>query len=623
MHDFDHKKRQILDRINITDVVGEHVSLKHRGVRWVGLCPFHSEKTPSFTIRPELGSFKCFGCGKAGDVFTFVQLRENVTFVEALQILADRAGVELGRLEKPAPGRVGRAELGKVNAWAGEFFRTKLLDPALGAAARDYLRSRNLGDQTVASFGLGLATDGSGLQRAASAKGFSSELLLAADLLRQGDDGRLYETFRNRLIFPIRDATGRVVGFGGRTLVEDRAKYLNTRQTPLFDKGRGLYGIDVARETIVACGRAVIVEGYTDCLAVHQAGFCETVASLGTALSEPQVELLRRYCNEVIILFDSDEAGESASDRAIRVAFPRCVTVRLARVPAGKDPSEFLVHTGTSEFSDVLKGAVEALEFKWTATSARFQGDSSDKGRREAVLDYLGVIASACRTGAVDVIQRGMLVNRVAHLLGMPSGEVNRLLARLQSEGDGGAPRHTRTGPAGSPPATGGTDGPWAHALGVLLNEPGLAMDGPELPPTDEIADPRERRIAALVLEMVAECGSFCPTDVLVRCQDPLDVERVAELTRRGAERGNYEATLRLALSRIWDSRRGRALSEDIYQVSRGEAGDKNGNDPMDLIQRGLAVHRHFAPRRLIRRAASGTATASRSGVKERTEDSA
>ncbi|MCH8967155.1 MAG: DNA primase, partial [Planctomycetes bacterium] len=325
MHDFELKKRQITDRLDILAVASQHVRLKRSGRRWVGLCPFHSEKTPSFTVTPDLGLFKCFGCGKGGDLFSFVQMRENVPFGEAFRMLADRAGVELvaGPTERSqGPGRV---DVAKVNEWALRFFRANLTSAELGKNARDYLRGRGFSDEIVERFELGLATDGApAIKDAAKRAGFDAPLLLGADLVREGDSGGAYETFRNRLIFPIRDATGRVVGFGGRTLVDDRAKYLNTRQTVLFDKGRGLYGIHQARTAVQERGRAVVVEGYTDCLAAHQAGFTETVATLGTAMTESQVDLLRRDSDAIILRFDSDDAGEAAADRAIHVALPRC-----------------------------------------------------------------------------------------------------------------------------------------------------------------------------------------------------------------------------------------------------------------------------------------------------------
>ena len=238
MHSFESKKREILDRVDIVDVVSEHVSLKRRGRSWVGLCPFHNEKTPSFTVSSERGTFKCFGCGKGGDVFSFVQTRENVAFMDAFRILADRAGVELIQASGTAASGPSRSDLASVNAWGTKFFRARLRHETIGASARHYLDGRGISAESAERFCIGLAANGlPDLRSAAEQAGIDVKMLIAADLIRKSEDGRTYETFRDRLIFPIRDATKRVVGFGGRTLVDDRAKYLNTRQTSL---GQGI-----------------------------------------------------------------------------------------------------------------------------------------------------------------------------------------------------------------------------------------------------------------------------------------------------------------------------------------------------------------------------------------------
>ncbi len=601
MHDFESKKRQILGRVDLLDVVSEHVNLKRRGRRWVGLCPFHTEKTPSFTVTPELGLFKCFGCGKGGDIFSFVQSRENVSFMEALKILADRAGVELEHVQRGPSGEPNRAELAKVNAWAERFFRSCLLSDAIGRQAREYLQSRQVIEATAERFGIGLATDGGpGLREAAGRAGIDLNHLRAADFVRGDEGGRVYDTFRNRLMFPIRDATRRVIGFGGRTLTDDRAKYLNTRQTVLFDKGRGLYGIELARDTITARRRAIVVEGYTDCIAAHQAGFTETVATLGTALADAQVDLLRRYCDEIILLFDSDQAGEAAADRAIRVALPRCVAVRLARIPEGKDPSEFLSRAGSERFSDVLNRAVDALEFKWSQARARFDGDTSDAGRREAILDFLRVIAEAFRGGAVDAIRRGQLGLQVAHLLHMEVGEVNRLIGRLQGKGARGGSRPTGTVPVNKEHAA------WVTVLEVLLNEPALSEAVADLSKPQDIVDERDRRIIGIVRGLARESGEFGLADALARGEDGADAERIEELARRGAIRGNYARTLEVAVERIRrisaDRDEQKAREELLSNPGTREARDDTTAQLANLQRRLNEQQRPFFVRRLARR---------------------
>ena len=602
MYDFERIKRQILDRVELLGVVSEHVNLRRSGRRWVGLCPFHSEKTPSFTVLPEQGLFKCFGCGKGGDLFTFVQLREGLPFMEVLQLLADRAGVEFAPSHNAGAAKsVGadRPTLAKANLWAAEFFRAKLLDREVGEHARAYVRGRGFSDETVNAFGIGLATEaGPSLVGAAKRAGFSEAVLFEADLLRRDETGRSYETFRNRLMFPIRDATGRIIGFGGRTLTDDKAKYLNTRQNALFDKGRNLYGIDRARPSIAERGRAVLVEGYTDCIACHQGGVSEAVATLGTALTPEQVGLLRRYGEEVILLFDSDTAGEAAADRALRLALPACLRVKMARIEGAKDPCDYLQVMGAASFTDVLNRAVDALEFRWLQTRQRFGADASDSKRREAVLDFLQVVSEASGSQAVDAIQRGLLVNQVAHLLRMDRDEVARLLER----GRRPTMRTAVSGGACKSPLD-AEQCAWINVLEVGLNDPGLLEPFGDAD-CDRIADERDRRIAKALFAAVAASPDTRLADVLARLTEEEDAARVEQLARKGAERGNFEATYRLARQRIElavrckedESQRG-ALLDAVRAGDGGAIGP-----PASNLSLGIKQHKHFAPRRLIRR---------------------
>ncbi len=604
MYDLDRVKQEIVNRVGIVDVVSEHVTLKRRGSRWLGLCPFHSEKTPSFNVSPDKGFFKCFGCGRGGDVFTFVQLRENVGFGEALRMLADRAGVELRRPTRGSDAtrkEPSRADLAKVNEWAVKFFRRQLGDSAVGASAADYVLSRGFSPEIQAEFGLGYA-DGA-LDRlidAARSAGFGPEVLLAADLLRAGERGDLYCTFRNRLMFPIRDTMNRVVGFGGRTLGDDPAKYLNTRQNALFDKGRGLYGIDRARQRVAELDRAIVVEGYTDCIAAHQAGFTETVATLGTALTESQVELLRRYGSTAILLFDADKAGEAAAERAIRVALPRHLVVRLARIPNGKDPADFLQNHDSDSFTELLNSGVDALEFKWQQTAQRFGEDRGGRYRREAITEFMTVVAEAFQSGVVDAIDRGMIVNRIAKLVSVEAKEVHKL---LQEAGRRTSYRST------VPAAVASSDPPETSRkldeeqagltlmLEVLLNEPGLFESCKDVFDPDRFADARDRGIAARVASLAESLGEFQVSEVLAGFEDPLVTSRVVELAHRGEGRGNFEKTLAMARTKL----------EQANDVRQSEASkNRLRSDGADGSSEQLRAHvdivrhqRHFAPLRL------------------------
>ncbi|MCH8970076.1 MAG: DNA primase, partial [Planctomycetes bacterium] len=273
---------------DIAGVIGQFVSLKPVGQGFRGLCPFHREKTPSFYVRPAEQYFKCFGCGKAGDVFTFIMEHDSVSFPEARQILADRAGIEI----KPASGGssakpgIGRRDLFRANQWAMDLFRRELLGAA-GGAAREYVASRKISDAMAEKFMVGLAPDSHDFLRSrARRSGVPDDLLVAAGLIKRADDGDHYDTFRHRLIFPIVDPTERIVGFGGRALGDQSAKYINSPETAVFHKSQCLYGMNHARSALKDRGRAVLVEGYTDVIMAHQHGFTETVAPLGTSLTE-------------------------------------------------------------------------------------------------------------------------------------------------------------------------------------------------------------------------------------------------------------------------------------------------------------------------------------------------
>jgi DNA primase len=599
LNDFDRIKRAILDQIDLVDLVSEHVALKRRGSRYIACCPFHNEKTPSFNVVPDRGIFKCFGCGAAGDAFSFVQKRENVDFKEAMQILADRVGIELrySRDASAAPG-TDRSGLAKLNDWAAGFFRARLLaDTPAGRETRAYLARRAVSDELSERFQLGLTSDGvPSLAEAAGRAGFGRDMLLAADLVRKSEDGRLYETFRSRLMFPIRDATKRVIGFGGRTMIDDRAKYLNTSQNVLFDKGNTLYGIDLARGAIQERNEAILVEGYMDCIALHQAGFTQAVAPLGTALTDSQVALLRRYCDEAVLLFDSDAAGDAAAERAIRLAIPRHLSVRLARIPGEKDPSDFLAAHDAAAFSDVLNGAIDALELRWLQTRKRFEADASDARRSEAVVEFVNLVAEACSSKAVDEIHRGLIANQIGRLLRIEPEEVHRLMRRTEKRLGGRRSTEPQSSspesasPAIMAPATDAEQSAWTTLLQVLICEPALLAVVGELPDTARIADPCHRRLAERLVGLWQELGDVHGKDLLACCHDEGDAAKVIELHDAGEARGNYRATMQVALQRI---RRCMDVSLLAEAKQRGS---------LDAIQESLMGRRHFVSSRASRR---------------------
>jgi DNA primase len=381
--------QQILDEIrgraDILEVVGQVVKLKRAGENWKGLCPFHTEKTPSFTVNPKRNIYHCFGCGAGGDVFSFLMRQERVAFPEAVRALAERAGVTLPDAGARAPEVDGKLEaLRRAMALAAEFYSASLRERG-GEKARAYLEQRGVDPEVARRFGLGYAPESwNALLGVMARHGIGEDLLVQAGLAlaRQNGPG-FYDRFRGRLLFPIRDVQGRVVAFGGRALSGEEPKYLNSPETPLYVKGQLLYALDVARTAMRERGRAIIVEGYLDCLMAHQHGFGETVAALGTAFTQAQLGLLRRYAEEVVALFDADAAGQKASTRLEEMmtdgmdlrnlgwsvartgAFEKAghLPIRVALLPAGHDPDSLLRAEGAAALTARLDAARPLLSF--------------------------------------------------------------------------------------------------------------------------------------------------------------------------------------------------------------------------------------------------------------------
>src|SRR5919112_283164 len=354
---------EIKSKLPVADLVGETVALKRAGTILKGLCPFHGEKTPSFTVTPERDTWHCFGCGEHGDVFTFVMRRDGLDFREALSRLAERTGIELSAATAGEDRR--RRRLREALEAAIAWYREVLLQARQAERARAYLSERGLTEATQDRFGIGYAPNTwEALSTRLRSKGFSDAELTDAGLASPSNRGGIYDRFRGRIIIPIRDAGGRAIGLGGRILPETEGpKYLNSPATALFDKSRTLYGIDLAKGAIRREKLAVIVEGYTDVMAAHQAGFENVVASLGTALTAGQVELANRYADAVALAYDVDVAGEAATQRGLLEELGPVVSkVRVIRIPAGKDPDE-LIRTDPDGWRAAVASAEELLPY--------------------------------------------------------------------------------------------------------------------------------------------------------------------------------------------------------------------------------------------------------------------
>jgi len=362
----DEIREEIRARIDLVELIGQHVRLQRSGRRYKGLCPFHQEKTPSFTVDPERGLWHCFGCGEGGDVFTFVMRTEGLSFPEAAQRLADRVGVRWQTDPHADARRERRTLLERAVETARRRFIEHLFRNPAAEAARDYLRGRGFSRATLEAFGIGYALDSwDDLLTALSRAGLSPEIAQEAGLVKAGERGGHYDVFRDRIIFPIADVTGRTVAFGGRALKADEpAKYLNSPDTPLFHKRRTLYGLNQARQAIVEAKTALIVEGYTDALSLHQAGLTNVVAGLGTALTREQLQLLARYCDEIVLVYDADAAGQQAATRNLEV-FEGCdALVSLVTLPEGTDPDDFVRQHGPEGFRRLIADRVSPVEYR-------------------------------------------------------------------------------------------------------------------------------------------------------------------------------------------------------------------------------------------------------------------
>ncbi len=360
--------REIHARIDIASFIGSYVSLRKRGNDLVGLCPFHTEKTPSFHVHPDKGFFKCFGCGAGGDVITFLSKLENLAFPDAVRLLAQKAGVEL-EPETPQSVRTRseREAIYEANRIAAAFFERKLREPA-GAAARDYCEERGIAAAVIEKFHLGYAPDAwNALTDELQRGGIDLAVADKAGLVKRGERG-YRDFYRDRLMVPTYATTGEVIAFGGRALGDAEPKYLNTSTTPVYTKGRHLYALNVARRAAAQDRTLIVVEGYLDCIALHQAGFENAVASLGTAFTEDQAKELRKYADGIFLCFDGDTAGNAAAGKAVDIAVHVIEHagsgVRIVTLPAGSDPDNYVRERGAQAFRGLLEAAKPAIEFR-------------------------------------------------------------------------------------------------------------------------------------------------------------------------------------------------------------------------------------------------------------------
>ena len=570
---------------DIVDVISEHVSLKKKGREMVGLCPFHDDHKPSMNVNSVKQIFKCFACGAGGDVFKFVQMRENLTFPQAIERLADRAGIKIQKLKtrNPKPGTVDvdPNALARVNAWAAKYFCKNLQDTKKGKYARDYLAQRKIKPESVKKWQLGLAVDlQDDLIKAAAANKVPAKLLEQAGLTT----GRNQDKFVNRLMFTITDVTGRVIGFGGRTLNETGAKYINSPTTVLFDKSNSLYGLEQARHEIVSTGTAVVVEGYTDCIMAHQFGCCNVVATLGTSLTAGHGRILRRYAKKVVLIFDSDVAGVEAANRALDVCLSQRIDIKIASVPEGKDPCDFLLAAGKEGFEGLIRDAVDVFKFKWDRLKEKFDKDDTLAGKRAAIEEYLETVATGLLAGNVSDLDCGLRVNQISRIVGLDSKRINaelnvRLKRAARTANRSAENRQVRRIDYGR----GRFAAAQREVLEILLNEPELFETVRGKIAAESFDVPILGQIAEILFERLDKNTETSLREILAGTESVLLGNSIMELAQAGEEKGNYQARLAGALDTV-ERNRGQEQDESFETVEQQRQylrrfSEKNGRE--------------------------------------------
>jgi len=586
----------ILDAIaranDIVEVVSGYFPLKRAGKDYTALCPFHAEKTPSFTVSPSKQIFKCFGCGRGGSVFNFVMAKENATFPEAVRILAERAGIELKR-DAAADQRSGaRREIRDVLNWAVQRFVAALKHPTAGAAGREYLVARGITDATLDAFQVGWAPDTwDNLIRAAQRDNIPLEMLETAGLVVKRDDGSgYYDRFRARVMFPILDSLNRPIGFGGRILGDGQPKYLNSPETPLFHKGEALYGLPQAREAIEVHRRVVVVEGYFDVIMPHQVGVRNVVATLGTALTDDHVRALKRYADEVVLVFDSDLAGQRAADRGMELFLAHDVRILITVVPQGKDPCDFCRECGADAFRARINEAQDAFRYKWDLVQRDLDAATSPAAQRRALEAMLTSVLKAPSLGQEDLrLQRDLILGHMSKTLGIPEATLRSEFSRLR-RASGRSAAGTEVGANLPDPATRGRR--WAaerELLTALVCRPSRLDEAAAAVPPDRVEDAALRRLYEVLLASPSRRDG--DIESIVRGIDDTDVASLAvELFERGDAVESCRNVIDTGpgpLARMLDDTLNvlKQLDQDVDLAARSQAARENKDDDTQALE--------------------------------------
>jgi DNA primase len=586
-------KERVRDAVDIVDVVGSYMTLRRAGKAMVGLCPWHDDSRPSLQVNPERQTYRCWVCDVGGDVFNFLMRMEKIEFREALEQLADRAGITLPR------GRGlpvdDKATLLSVLSWAADRFRECLRSAAEAGAARDYLRTRGLSPTTIERFDLGFAPQAwDWLLRQAAAAGISRQDLVRTGLAVERDDrSGHYDRFRGRVMFPIRDPLGRCVAFGGRVLPGERpdtAKYINSPETPLFSKSSMLYGLDTAREPMSTSRRAVVVEGYTDCLAARQAGIDDVVAVLGTALGERHAKLLRRYADRIIVVLDGDDAGRRRANEILDVLLAEPVDVRIARLPAGVDPCDLLVERAREAFEEVIAAAGDPLDYRLDESLARLPADAGDDAALASVESILKALSAVSPRSPLSPSQRQLredqVLGRLSRRLGISRDALRARLLDLRKES--GAAAVASDAPAGLVPRLPAWDREVIEVLVGVPDSAGLIVR--EVGPGD-LDSPAGRTVFEAARRMHAEGRPVALGGLLLELVDPALQSLLVAVDESSAARGPLDPQERM--NHLEDALRRRSAQRQAHASARTlKTSQLDAGSEAELLERLVAQRR-------------------------------
>jgi len=603
------KIEEIRSAIDIVDVISQHVRLKKRGKSFTGLCPFHQEKTPSFTVSSEKQVYHCFGCGRGGNVFTFVMEFEKVSFTEAVRALAEKTGIVISFVESDQEHQNEIESLYNVCRFAGLTFHNNLTKSDEGRMALEYFHERGFTDETIRTFGLGYAMNSwDGFVNRAKEEGLKREDLLKAGLLRTREDGTDYDYFRGRAMFPIFITTGRVVGFGARKLREDDplGKYINSPETPIYNKSRILFGLFHSKEAVRSEDNALMVEGYADLISLYQAGIQNVVASSGTALTEEQVQLIARYTKKLTLVYDADSAGSNATLRGMDIALAQDLDISIVELPEGEDPDSFVRKSGGKEFRKLLDQSLSFIDFK-AKQFLRAGAFATPEGKTQAVRSIVQSIAKMR-----DELKRNFYIKEVAAKYDVYESILYRELERW-------APgRGPGSGMSSSRPSAAPMDGSGADA-----SRPATTAQGPKSIPvverdilklllenqeqmmgfvfshmsTSELTHPQIRTLVEFLLTRFDERGPGQVTEIVGEIEDPLLKNLVTDIVMSRYEvskrwdLGSSETDpdpMRIARD-VLVALRKRTLQQQIEENQKllKEAGPR-GEDPQAYVQRHL-----------------------------------